>query len=60
MTLASTFAVALQVVFLLALRSPRFASDSAFVRWVSLVLAISALVATLWTLLPVVTTSACL
>ncbi|MBS3651840.1 hypothetical protein KEU06_24835 [Pseudaminobacter sp. 19-2017] len=60
MMVAWAAAVALQLVFLLALRSPRFVSRSAFVRWVSLMLAISALVATLWTLLPVVTTSACL
>ncbi|WP_046862687.1 hypothetical protein [Microvirga massiliensis] len=60
MTAAWAAAVALQSAFLLALRSPRFASRSAFVRGVSLTLAITALVATLWTLLPVVTTSACL
>jgi hypothetical protein len=53
-------AVALQLVLLFSLRSPRFASHSAFVRGVSLTLAVTALVATLWTLLPIVTTSACL
>ena len=60
MTVAWAAAVALQLALLLALRSPRFASGSAFVRRVSLALAISALVATVWTLIPVVTTSACL
>ncbi|EIM26780.1 hypothetical protein [Microvirga lotononidis] len=60
MTAAWIAAAILQVAFLLALRSPRFASRSAFVRGVSLTLAVVALVATLWTLVPVVTTSACL
>lgn len=60
MTVAFVAAVILQLALLLALRSPRFASRSAFMRRVSLILAISALVATLWTLLPVVTISACL
>jgi hypothetical protein len=60
MTVAWAAAVMLQLGFRLALRSPRFASRSAFVRRVSLMLAASARVATLWTLLPVVTTSVCL
>lgn len=60
LTSAWAAAVALQLVFLLALRSPRFTSRSAFVHGVSRTLAVAALVATLWTLLPVVTTSACL
>lgn len=53
-------AVALQVAILLTLRLPRLASPSRFVQWTSLALAVVALVATLWTLLPVATTSACL
>ena len=60
MTAAWATAIALQVVLLIALRSPRFASGSAFVHGVSITLAITALVATVWTLIPVVTTSACL
>ena len=60
MTAAWAAAIAVQLVLLLALRSPRFASPSAFMQGVSLTLATAALVATLWTLLPVVTTSACL
>ena len=60
LALAWLAAVALQAALLLALRSPRFASRSGFVRGLSLSLAAVALVATLWTLLPVVATSACL
>ena len=53
-------AVALQVAFLAVLRSRRFGSASVFVRGVSLTLAVVAVVATVWTLMPVVTTTACL
>lgn len=53
-------AIAIQIALLFALRSPRFASPSAFARGVSLSLAVVALVTTVWTLLPVVTTSLCL
>lgn len=60
MAAAWAAAVAVQIALLVALRSPRFASRSAFVRGVSLMLAVTALVATLWTLLPVATTSVCL
>lgn len=60
MAAAWIVAIALQVALLLALRSPRFASPSAFMRGVSLTLSVTALVAKLWTLMPVVTTSACL
>lgn len=60
MTAVWAVAVTLQLAFLLALRSPHFLARSAFVRALSLMLATAALVATLWTLLPVVTTSACL
>ncbi|MFZ3582491.1 hypothetical protein ACOI1H_10015 [Loktanella sp. DJP18] len=50
----------IQTALLVGLRSQRYASPSAFVRQVSLILAVAALVATVWTLLPVVVTSACL
>lgn len=53
-------AIALQIAFLLALRAPRLASPSGFVQGVSLALAVTALVATVWTLFPVVATSLCL
>lgn len=59
MTAAWIAAIALQVAFLVALRSSRFASRSAFVRAVSQTLAVAGLVATAWTLLPVATTSTC-
>ena len=52
-------AVATQVAFVLALRSPAVASPSRFVRKVSLALAAAALVATVWTLMPVATTTLC-
>ncbi|PWS35253.1 hypothetical protein DFH01_23405 [Falsiroseomonas bella] len=57
---AAVAAVALQAVLLLGLRGPRLAPASGFVRGVSLALAVVALVATAWTLLPVATTSLCL
>lgn len=53
-------ATALQVAFIIALRSPRLVSSSPFVRRLSLILAISALVATMWTLSPVVMSMTCL
>ncbi|WP_173934318.1 hypothetical protein [Chelativorans sp. Marseille-P2723] len=53
-------ATALQVAFLAALRSPRMGSSSPFVRRLSLTLAVAALVSTLWTLSPVVVSTACL
>lgn len=53
-------AIAVQVALLLLLRSPRFALPSAFVQRVSLTLAVVALIATVWTLFPVVATSLCL
>ncbi len=52
--------IVVQVVLLLALRSPRFVSPSRFIQAVSLALAVVALVATVWTLIPVATTSICL
>lgn len=60
MTAAWVGAVALQVVIFFALRSRRFASHSSFIRGMSLTLATAAVDATLWTLLPIVTTSICL
>lgn len=57
---AWAFAIAVQVVLLLALRAPRFASDSGFIRWVSVALAAVSLVAVVWTLFPVATMSICL
>lgn len=53
-------AVALQVIFLVILRAPRFASSLPWVQRVSTILACVALVATVWSLMPVVTTSLCL
>ncbi|WP_028035499.1 hypothetical protein [Chelativorans sp. J32] len=53
-------ATALQVAFLLALRSPRFASPSPFMRRLSVTLAVAALVATLWTLFPIAVSEVCL
>jgi hypothetical protein len=50
----------LQVCVLLALRSPGWASHSAFVRRLSVTLAATALVAALWTFMPVAATSLCL
>lgn len=60
LVLAAALGVAIQVALLLALRRPRFAARLRFVQGLSLSLAIVALVATVWTLLPVVTTSLCL
>lgn len=51
--------IALQAAILLALRSPRFASRSTFVRETSQALAVVALIATIWTLAPVAITSIC-
>lgn len=53
-------ACSIQTAFLVGLRSQRYASPSVFVRKVSLILAVVALVATVWTLLPLVVTTACL
>jgi hypothetical protein len=60
MIAALVAATALQILFVLALRSPRFVSSSSFVRSLSLTLAIAALVSTLWTLSPVVVSTTCL
>lgn len=53
-------ALAVQAGVLLALRSPRFASPSAFVQGTAATLAAAALFATAWTLLPAAATSLCL
>lgn len=53
-------ALGLQVLLLLALRRPRFASDLPWVQRTSVILACVALVATAWGLMPVATTSLCL
>jgi hypothetical protein len=58
--LIAILVLALEAALLVALRTPRFASSSAFVRVLSLGLAVVALVASAWTLVPVATTSACL
>ncbi|WP_134727241.1 hypothetical protein [Paracoccus luteus] len=58
--LAGAVAVAVQVALLMALRAPRFASPSRFVQRVSVILAVVALISTVWTLLPVVASSVCL
>jgi hypothetical protein len=60
LALLAALSVALQLALLLALRRPGFAARSGFLRGLSLSLALVALVATVWTLLPVVTTSLCL
>lgn len=52
--------IAVQLALLLVLQMPRFASPSRWMRWLSVALAIVALVSTVWTLLPVVMTSVCM
>jgi hypothetical protein len=58
--LAAALSLAAQLALLLSLRHPRFAARSDFVRGLSLGLAVVALVATVWTLMPILTTTACL
>ncbi|MBV0891412.1 hypothetical protein KTN05_06030 [Paracoccus sp. Z118] len=53
-------AIAIQLGLLLVLQTPRYASPSRWVRWVSVALGIVALISTVWTLLPVVMTSVCI
>lgn len=53
-------AIAIQVAMLTGLRSRRFASPSPFIRSVSVPLAVTSLVATIWTAFPVMTLSRCL
>lgn len=53
-------AIALQVALLMGLRSPRFASPHPWVQRLATVLGFVALVATVWSLMPVATTSLCL
>ncbi|MGP3698576.1 hypothetical protein [Rhodobacter sp. NSM] len=57
---AALAAFALQVALFLGLRSRRFGAPSGFVRRTSLLLGIVAILATIWTLLPVAVTSTCL
>ncbi len=52
-------AIAVQGVILAGLYSQRFASPSGFVRGVSLMTGWTGLVATLWSIFPVVATSSC-
>ncbi len=56
---AYSFAVLLQVGLLVALYLPRFSSTSTFVRFVSHATGWAGLVATGWSLLPVIMTSYC-
>ena len=58
--LAAGAALALQVALLLAIRHPRLRSRSPWVQGVSLSLAVVALVATGWTLMPTAAATACL
>jgi len=60
LTAAALLAVALQVALLLALRSGRWGAPSGFVRRTSLTLGLIALVATIWTSLPIAAVSHCL
>ncbi|MCZ0963574.1 hypothetical protein [Paracoccus benzoatiresistens] len=53
-------AIALQAMVLIGLRIPRYGSSLPWVQRVSTILACVALVATVWSLMPVVTTSLCL
>lgn len=57
---AAAAAVALQTVLVLALRSPGYGSPSPFARRLSVTLAVAALVASVWTFIPIATTSICL
>ena len=59
LVLAALLAVTLQAGLLWALRAPSLASGSPALRKASVTLAIAALVAAAWTLLPVATTSIC-
>ena len=52
--------IALQLGLVLAMRSDQFGSRSPFVYRISLTLSLTALIATLWTMFPVVTTTTCL
>ncbi len=53
-------AIALQVIFLAALHTPRFGSALPWVQRTATMLGCVALVATVWTLMPVATASLCL
>ncbi|NHK26400.1 hypothetical protein FF098_000600 [Parvularcula flava] len=60
--LVSAYALAIcaQIILLISLYARRFATQSEFVRFVSRATGWTALVATVWTLLPTVTMSHCL
>ena len=53
-------AIVVQAALLMALRSPRFASSHVWVQRLAITLGCVALVATIWSLMPVATTSLCL
>ncbi len=53
-------AIALHAGLLAAIRAPRFASPSPAIQWISVTLAVVALVSIVWTLVPVAVTSMCL
>lgn len=57
---AAALAVAAQVVVLFALSRPGLTARRGFTRRLSLVLATAALVASVWTAIPAVATSACI
>ncbi len=59
LALAALAAVALQVALLAAARSSSYGSRSPFVRRVSVTLAAAALVAAVWTFIPVAATTIC-
>ena len=52
-------AIGLQGLLLWVLRSTQYGTPSDFVRWVSLATGWTGLVATIWTLFPVIATSIC-
>lgn len=56
---AAVAVIAVQAGLLAALRKPRFASPDSFVQRVAMTLGVAALVAGLWTLLPVGTLAMC-
>ncbi|EPX83138.1 hypothetical protein ruthe_02755 [Rubellimicrobium thermophilum DSM 16684] len=57
--LAAGLAIGLQIALLLALRRSRLAAPSPLIRRITTMLAVSALVATVWTLTPVTATTTC-
>lgn len=59
MTTAFFVAILLLAAVLIALRLPRFRSASPFVAQISIMLAVAALIAGVWTLFPAVAVSSC-